>query len=368
MAISVSLCMIAKDEAHCIADCINSVKSIISEIVLVDTGSTDDTVRIATELGARVFHLPWEDDFAKARNYSLRFATGDWILVLDADEKFSPRDLESVNSLLADRGVCWEFLQRHYSEDIRISDYQPCKGEDPEMEQSYPGYFESGLVRLFPNHLGIEYRGRIHELAEHSIYEKKQLKIRRSKVRIHHYGHTKAAKDLKKKGKLYTPLGEKKIQDRPADWKGFFELGVEHNNNGQLQASELALIRSLQLNPLYLDTWVNLGYVQCELKKYEESIATLRRALEINPSCEEAMLNMGVVYLRAGGVKEAEELFRQAIRIKPDYVNAMNNLATTLFRQNRVSEAVLFLKRILDLVPNHPDTIEKLNVLGSGLR
>jgi glycosyltransferase involved in cell wall biosynthesis len=355
--------MIAKDEAHCISDCLNSVRKLVSEIILVDTGSTDQTVEIATKLGAKVFHLPWEDDFAKARNFSLRFATGDWIFVLDADERISPRDVEFLGELLKDREICWEFLQRHYSEDIRISDFQPCKGEDPEMEQDYPGFFESGLVRLFPNGLGIEYRGRVHELAEHSINEKKNLKIRRTKFRIHHYGHTRAAKELKKKGKLYTPLGEKKIRDQPTDWKGFFELGVEHNNNGQLQASELALVRSLQLNPLYLDTWVNLGYVQCELKKYDESIATLRRALELQPSSEEALLNMGVVYLRAEKPREAEELFRQALKIKPDYVNAMNNLATVLFHQNRSSEAALILRRILDYVPSHPETLKKLELL-----
>lgn len=365
MDAGLSLCMIAKDEAHCIADCLNSVRQIVSEIVLVDTGSTDQTVQIATKLGAKVFHLPWEDDFAKARNFSLRFASGDWILVLDADERISPRDLGMFPELMKDRKICWEFLQRHYSEDMRISDYQPCKGEDPEMEQGYPGYFESGLVRLFPNRLGIEYRGRVHELAEHSINEKKELKILRTKVRIHHYGHTRAAKELKKKGKLYTPLGEKKVREQPSDWKGFFELGVEHNNNGQLQASELALVRSLQLNPLYLDTWVNLGYVQCELKKYDEAIASLRRALELQPSSEEALLNMGVVYLRIDRWREAEELFRQAVKIKPDYVNALNNLATVLFRQNRVSEAALILRRILDFVPNHPDTVKKLELLAT---
>ena len=82
----ISLCIICKDEEKKIARCINSVKEKVDEIVVVDTGSTDNTINIVKELGAKVFEIPWENDFAKARNYAISKCKGNWIVFLDADE------------------------------------------------------------------------------------------------------------------------------------------------------------------------------------------------------------------------------------------------------------------------------------------
>src|SRR6266508_4617767 len=82
----ISLCMIAKDEARFIEDCLRAVEGAVDEIVLVDTGSTDGTVDLARPFGVSIYEFPWCDDFAAARNESIRHATGDWILWLDADE------------------------------------------------------------------------------------------------------------------------------------------------------------------------------------------------------------------------------------------------------------------------------------------
>src|SRR4051812_15611125 len=78
--------MIVRDEARCIVRCLESVRDVVDEMVVVDTGSTDDTVSLAEGTGATVYHFAWVDDFAKARNVALTHCTGDWILVLDADE------------------------------------------------------------------------------------------------------------------------------------------------------------------------------------------------------------------------------------------------------------------------------------------
>lgn len=83
---SVSLCMIVRDEAETLDRCLDSVAGLVSEIVVVDTGSSDDTRARAKARGAKLTHLEWKDDFAEARNLSLSQATGTWILVLDGDE------------------------------------------------------------------------------------------------------------------------------------------------------------------------------------------------------------------------------------------------------------------------------------------
>jgi tetratricopeptide (TPR) repeat protein len=84
---SVSLCMIVKNEGHHLARCLASVQPYVDEIIVVDTGSTDQTVAIAQQYGAKVSHFDWCEDFAAARNFSIRQATGSWILVLDADQE-----------------------------------------------------------------------------------------------------------------------------------------------------------------------------------------------------------------------------------------------------------------------------------------
>ena len=84
-----SLCMIVKNEQRWLEDCLNSVKDLVDEMIIVDTGSQDNTVEIAHRFGAKVFDHPWNGDFSEARNHSLGYATGDWILVLDADERLA---------------------------------------------------------------------------------------------------------------------------------------------------------------------------------------------------------------------------------------------------------------------------------------
>lgn len=355
--------MIAKDEEAWIAQCIQSVLPIVQEVILVDTGSTDSTIRIAQELGARVFERPWDDDFAAPRNLSIEKASSDWILVLDADETFAARDLAQIQRLTLDRSKCYEFTQRHYSNDVRISAFKPVRGEYPEWERHYGGYFESKLCRLFPHHEGLNYQGRVHELVEHSIQQRGKHAIVYSPIPIHHYGHTEEVRAKKKKGSLYTPLGTQKLSDEPTSWKAWFELGVEHNNNGKLEESVQAFTRSLELNAQYLDTWVNIGYVLCEQGRFDEALMALRNAVKLNPRSHEAYCNLGVVHLRQSQLPAAEQCFRIAIKLVPHYVNAYCNLGKALALQRRIAEAAQIYFRALDLLPQNATAHLDLAVL-----
>ena len=82
---TISLCMIAKNEDADLANCLDSVKDIANEIIIVDTGSTDKTKAIAKKFNAKIFDFKWVDDFSAARNESLKHAAKEWILILDAD-------------------------------------------------------------------------------------------------------------------------------------------------------------------------------------------------------------------------------------------------------------------------------------------
>ncbi|MCI3280203.1 glycosyltransferase family 2 protein [Synechococcus sp. PCC 6717] len=141
----VSACLIVKNEATNLQRCLASVQPVVDEIVVVDTGSTDDTVAIARQFTEKLYTLPWRDDFAAARNYSLDQASGEWILVLDADE---------VLVCLSDTS-----LREQLAAAPSVQAYQLLRREIGTGEQ----FSDFAIVRLFRNLPTLRYQGRFHE-------------------------------------------------------------------------------------------------------------------------------------------------------------------------------------------------------------
>src|SRR5690606_7038665 len=138
-----SVCVIAKNEEKFLGQCLRSIKGIASQIIVVDTGSTDRTVAIAEEHGAEVHHFTWCDDFSAARNAALEHATGDWVLVLDADEELSPEGIAELKQAMnAANTISWR---------LPIVD----AGKESEGCTYVP--------RLFRNAPGLFYVSRVHE-------------------------------------------------------------------------------------------------------------------------------------------------------------------------------------------------------------
>ena len=103
---TISACMIVKNEEKLLPTCLKSIKDYVDEIVIVDTGSTDQTVSIAESFGARVYHHPWENNFSKHRNQSFSYAKGDWIFYIDADEELLPGSGDALRAaILTDEDV-----------------------------------------------------------------------------------------------------------------------------------------------------------------------------------------------------------------------------------------------------------------------
>ena len=97
---TLSLCMIVKDEEELLPGCLEAIDGAVDEMIIVDTGSTDRTVEIAESFSARVLHFPWNGSFSDARNAGLDAATGDWLFYLDADEHLIPEDAPKIRELL----------------------------------------------------------------------------------------------------------------------------------------------------------------------------------------------------------------------------------------------------------------------------
>ena len=96
----ISLCMIVKNEEEMLPECLESIDGLVDEIILVDTGSTDKTLEIAERFGAKIFHFPWINDFSAARNESIKHATGDYLLIMDADERLYEFDRTAFDNAM----------------------------------------------------------------------------------------------------------------------------------------------------------------------------------------------------------------------------------------------------------------------------
>lgn len=338
-----------KNEEAVLGRCLESVRGLVSEIVIHDTGSTDRSIEIAERYGAKVIRGKWEDDFSKARNVTLSHATGDWILVLDADEEICPDDHEAIRALTTRAHVCYFLTQRHYTNDLRLNRSYPCTGLYPQMERGYQGYFDSDLVRLFPRVPGLEYRGIVHELVEHSIKETPDLSLQSSGVIIHHYGFTPEALARRDKSNLYTGLALAKAQREPSNWQAFYELGIEHNSRGRTLDAINAFKEAVRLSPEQLWVWSNLAHLLGAVGRNDEAIEAFRTALALDPHCKEVLSNCGLFYYRLKALPEAERLLRRAVEVDPDFFAGWCNLAMIVNRTGKPAHAALLYKRALHI-------------------
>lgn len=201
----ISLCMIVKNEEHCLDRCLKSARDFVDEIIIVDTGSTDRTVEIAESYGARIYHHPWENDFSKHRNQSLSYATGDWIFQLDADEELFGEDGKMLRRLAAEGKV----------------DYYNCQFHDLNKDGSVHGVFN--LVRFFRNGMGMHFTQRVHN----------QLQLRGagtfSAIRIRHYGYALSQEKMDAKHVRTTTLLEEMLRENPEDAYSRFQLASSYS-------------------------------------------------------------------------------------------------------------------------------------------
>ncbi len=205
----VSLCMITRNEERFLGECLRLAKDAVDEIVIVDTGSTDRTIEIAESFGARVLHRPWDDDFSAPRTAGMRAATGDWILILDADEFIAEGGCSRIRELV---------------EDVRISGYH----------LHFVNVYGKGrtmgvmMVRLFRNLPGVEYQNIIHEQVTPSLQRagaERGLVLGSANVVVDHHGYTDEVMDQRGKNERNERLFKKQLELHPDDIYTHYKYG-----------------------------------------------------------------------------------------------------------------------------------------------
>ncbi|MEC2873313.1 glycosyltransferase family 2 protein, partial [Bacillus cereus] len=146
----ISLCMIVKNEESNIANCLKSAQGVVDEIIIVDTGSTDDTIAICETFNAKILNFKWNNSFAEARNFGLKQAKGDWILWLDADEEIDIEDGKKLKK-------CLKKLKNEKLLSVHLINYI---GKEKNINQT----FQIAHTRLFKNHLGFKFNQNVHEI------------------------------------------------------------------------------------------------------------------------------------------------------------------------------------------------------------
>jgi tetratricopeptide (TPR) repeat protein len=214
--LTLSLCMIVRDEEQMLGRCLAAVAPAVDEMIVVDTGSTDSTIEIARSFGARVIEHAWTDSFAEARNVSFDAAAGDWLLYLDADEILVAEDAKQLRALT---GHTW-----------REAFYL--------VETSYLGEVGDGAavtnnaLRVFRNRAHYRFEGRLHEQIAQTLPVYAAERIEQTAVRLEHYGYLGSVRDAKQKSQRNIELLRAQANENAPTAFLHFNLGSEYSAAG----------------------------------------------------------------------------------------------------------------------------------------
>ncbi|HXA64285.1 MAG TPA: glycosyltransferase [Bryobacteraceae bacterium] len=274
MPAALSLCMIVKNEERNLARCLDSVRGLTSEFIIVDTGSTDATPNIAAHYGAELIPFDFTTvDFAAARNRAIERARAQWILVLDADEVLELDGVPKIEKLIAGSENAGYFLERHN----HASDSQ--------------SPFTDYVVRLFPNRPDYRYRGRVHEVIDAAILSGGG-RLTKTDIRIDHsFSSDREAR--RRKNHWYIQILKEEIAADPSDDSRLDFLAAEYH----------------------------------QLEMYDEATKIAERIVQARPLDPRAHLFVGVYHLLyKPDLPRARADFNQALKLRPGYPEAASFL------------------------------------------
>ena len=299
-----SACLIVKNESLLLSRCLESLRSFVDEIIVVDTGSTDDTIEIAHSHGAQVKYFTWIDDFSAARNESLRHASGDWILYIDADEV-----IDSVNA--------GKIRQVITQKDIMGATVRQCI---PQQAENIVTAFYIEYCRLFRHHPAIRFEGTIHEQILPSI-ERVGGKVLRTDIVIHHwaYAATEEKKRHRAERNLRYLLAE--VKRMPDDPFVHFNLGMTYRELGQQDMAIRSFHRALDKDD---------GNIKREL-------------------IGQIHLNLAKLYLESGNSSRTAYHAHQISTFEPDNPLSYYILATLAVTNNQFNTAIKYLESAIQI-------------------
>jgi tetratricopeptide (TPR) repeat protein len=374
--------MIVKDEAGSLAHTLASVQGVVGETIVVDTGSTDDTVAIAQAHGAKVYSFAWVNDFAAARNESLRHATGDWVLVLDADEVLLSATAQVLQAL--DRG---QPLGNVAAADVLAVNLLRLELKAPQS----PYTLTTRCFRRLPK---ISFSRPYHETVDDNVailqaQNPRWQVVTLAEVALHHTGYDPLVVVQRGKFDRARTMMEAYLVDHPDDAYLLNKLAALYVESNQAEAAlplldraltqadtldeltryELHYHRALALASqpseaasdyqaalaqpvppqLKLGAWINYGSLKKAQGDFEAAIDLFQQAVEADSTLAVAHYNLGTAHRARGYLDEAIAAYRSAIDLDPHYAAAHQNLAVALFKLGQLPEALQSFQRSIAL-------------------
>ncbi len=378
----ISLCMIVKDEAATLTRTLESVQGVVGEIVVVDTGSADDTVAIAQSYGAKVHSVDWVNDFAAARNASLRHATGDWVLVLDADEVLLPEAAQVLQRL--DQG---QPLGDIAAENVLALNLL-------RLELGAPQAPYTLITRCFRRLPEITFNRPYHETVDDSVaalqrQDPRWQVISLAEVALHHTGYSPVVVAERAKFERARAAMEAYLNEHPDDGYLLNKLAALYVEEDKPQAALPLLNRALEQTDaldeltryelhyhralaqadhpdkaasdyeaalaqavpprLKLGAWINYGSLKKAQGELEGAIDLFEQAITAEPNLAITHYNLGATHRARGYLDEAITAYERAIALNPNYPEAHQNLGVARFKLGQLPEALRSFRRAIDI-------------------
>ncbi len=356
-----SLCMIVRDNARTIGPCLESIRPWVDEMIVVDTGSVDETPGIVEAFGAKLYHFPWCDDFSAAHNESLRHATGDWLFWMDSDDTIPAECGHGLRHLVEhqnDPSIVAYVMQVH------------CLGS-LEEEQAGIGLEAVDHVKLFRNLPELRFDGRMHEQILTAI-NRMNGGIVATRLHVVHSGSDRSPAGQAKKLERDMRLLLLELAERPEHQFTLFNLGMTQLHLHRPADAADYLRRSLARSAPH-ESHV-AGRLDTALAESPGDLETLRERsvfffhhgtddegehalwvlLASDPSDASAYYSLGVVLMRNKRHEEAVVVYRQSLRYRPNYGPTFFNLSYALTDGKRLTEARAACEQAVRLLPNDP--------------
>jgi tetratricopeptide (TPR) repeat protein len=347
--------MMVNDEEQKLPHCLQSVQGLVDEIIVVDTGSRDRTVEIAQDFGATVYYQPWQDDFALARNEALKYAKGEWVLVLDADETLMADCIPELQQAITNPDYLAITLLRH---------------EIGALQNPY-----TLLARLFRRHPRIHFERPYHECIDDCVKALMQESDRwkvgcLSTLAIAHEGYQPGTIAQRNKIERAERIMSKYLSTHPQDAYICSKLGGLYQIQGRISEAILTLEQGLsqpvpesavvyELHYHLGLTYVATGQIPLAQQHYERALGVdLPILLKIA-----TYINLAALYTDRGQWSEAENLLIQVLAVQPHLAIAHYNLGLVCKAQGKFQDAIAAYEQAIVLDPNYPEAYQNLGVV-----
>lgn len=328
---TISLCMIVKNEEQLLEQSLESVKNLVNEIIIVDTGSTDKTKEIAKKFKAKIFDFEWKDNFADARNFSISKATQDWILWLDADETISEKDHDYIRQIVKEAQFPVVVMeQRHYTNDKANLQFKEVDERYQKEAKEFQGYYPTLITRLFKNNLGLVFEGAVHETLDKSM-QKLGLKFLRTDIPVHHYQYLKSEEKMAEKKQKYDALLEEKAKQDPTDIKTLHDLAITNLKKNNFKIAFDYFKRIYELDKELLEPYLGMGLIWAKRGNYQRAIKffltamdkkttrTIELSIPIEQVRENILYNLGLSFLKTPQKAKGLQILKDMIRLNSRY-------------------------------------------------